>query len=51
MYNDKIIQDFNDVICGHLCISLLKMLSDKVKFKNILAMINADRHICEHYIN
>jgi hypothetical protein len=27
-YNDKRIQNFNSVICGHLCIKVLKLLSD-----------------------
>lgn len=38
-YNDKRIQDFNTVICGHLCLFVLNELSNDKSFDEVLNML------------
>ena len=40
-YNDERIQNFDEVTCGHLCVTVLKMYSNGAQFKDILSVLNA----------
>ena len=49
-YNNERIQNFNEVICGHLCVTVLKMYSSGINFKEILFILNADHSIWRNYV-
>lgn len=36
IYNDNCIQDFNSVICGHLCVKVLKLLNEGYSFSDVV---------------
>jgi hypothetical protein len=49
-FNNDRIQNFDEVTCGHLCVTVLKMYSSGVQFKGILAVLNANNHIWSDYV-
>jgi hypothetical protein len=49
-YNYDRIQNFDEVMCGHLCVTVLKMYSSGVQFKYILSLLNANNHIWRDYV-
>lgn len=38
-YNDDRIQDFNSVICGHLCVKVLNLLNQGHSFSDVMYML------------
>jgi hypothetical protein len=44
------VQHFDEVTCGHLCVTVLKMYNDGYPFEDILSLLNANGHIWKYYI-
>jgi hypothetical protein len=49
-YNEERIQNFDEVTCGHLCVTVLKLYSSGVQFKDIFSLLNANKHIWKRYV-
>jgi hypothetical protein len=47
--NDRI-QNFDEVTCGHLCVTALKMYSSGVQLEDISSVLNASNHIWRDYV-
>lgn len=43
------LQNFNEVTCGHYCVSVLKLLSDGREFKDVLNSFHADRFLWKKF--